>query len=101
MTHHLGTEAQVTRHFSEAHRVAREAMLVYDLHRSAPMYAAIWLFLHTFGFPAHFRSDGLLSVRRGWRVEEWLALADQAGLSGARVWQEHGARILLQIRKAI
>lgn len=60
------------------------------------MYVLIWVFLHTLGFPAHFRSDGLLSVRRGWRVAEWEALAARAGIHGARVWQEHGARILLQ-----
>ncbi len=101
MTHHLGSNTQVARHFSEAHRVSRHGVLVYDLHRSWIMYVVIWLYLHVFGFPAHFRSDGLLSVRRGWRVSEWLALADQAGLSGVRVWQEHGARILLQARKAI
>ncbi len=99
MTHHLGTEEEVAGHFREAMRVSREAVILNDLHRGIPLYVVIWLFLHAFGFPAHFRSDGLLSVRRGWRVGEWTALAERAGLHGARVWQEHGARILLQARK--
>ena len=99
MTHHLGTDADVVRHFREAWRVSRNGVLVYDLHRSRLMYLAIWLFLHTWGFPAHFRSDGLLSVRRGWRVAEWQALAEQAGLPDALVWREHRARILLRARK--
>ena len=99
MTHHLGTDADVAQHFREARRVSRDAVLVYDLHRSLLMYSVIWLFLHAWGFPAHFRSDGLLSVRRSWRVSEWQALAKQAGLNGASVWREHGARVLLQARK--
>ena len=91
MTHHLGTDADVARHFSDASRVSRDAVLLYDLHRGLPMYVMIWLFLHVFGFPAHFRSDGLLSVRRGWRVREWVDLAARAGLKDARVWQERAS----------
>ncbi len=99
MTHHLGSDVDVARHFREAWRVSRDAVLVYDLHRSVLMYGVIWLFLHAWGFPAHFRSDGLLSVRRGWRVQEWQALAEQAGIRNASVWRDHGARILLRARK--
>lgn len=99
MTHHLKSEADVSRHFREAWRVARRAVIIYDLHRNLLLYGTIWALMHAGRFPPWFRSDGLLSVKRGWRVREWRALANRAGLPGARVWLEHGARITLQASK--
>lgn len=99
MTHHLVTEEQVCRHFSEAWRVTRQALFVNDLHRNAILYAALWVLLRVRRFPKHFRDDGLLSVRRGWRVREWQTLAKRAGIPNARVWLYGGARLLLQARR--
>jgi hypothetical protein len=73
--------------------------LIYDLHRNAALYCAIGAVLLAMRVPAHFRADGLLSVRRGWRVGEWRRLAHEAGLDGARVWLDRGARITLLARK--
>lgn len=99
MTHHLVTEEQVCRHFGEAWRVARQALFVNDLHRNAVLYAALWVLLRFRRFPKHFRDDGLLSVRRAWRVGEWQALAARAGIPNVRVWLYGGARLLLQARR--
>lgn len=100
MTHHLGTEAEVIAHFREAARVARRGVLLCDLHRNPFFAAGLWSVLVALGAPGDFRRDGVLSVRRGWRVPEWRRLADAAGLSEARIWSEHGTRVLLQLHKS-
>lgn len=99
MSHHLPSERDVSRHFREAHRVCRRMTLIYDLHRTLPMYVMVWATLMALRCPRHFREDGLLSVRKGWRVGEWQALAQEAGLPQARVWSDHHARIVLQALK--
>ena len=99
MTHHLQTETEVVTHFREAARVARRAVLLCDLHRNPFFLSGLWSLLIALRAPTEFRRDGVLSVLRGWRVAEWRRLADAAGLSSARVWQEHGTRVLLGFKK--
>jgi len=98
MTHHLNDE-EVRRHLREAWRVARAAVFITDLHRNAALYLLLWLLLHLRRYPEHFRHDGLLSVRRGFRVRELQALADAAGWPAARVRLYFGARVILHVRK--
>jgi SAM-dependent methyltransferase len=100
MTHHLETEADVVRHFAEAHRVARRAALICDMHRNVFFYALLAATLTAMRLPAWLRQDGMVSVKRGWRVPEWRAFAQRAGLPHSRVWFEHGTRVLLCSRKA-
>jgi Methyltransferase domain len=100
MTHHLETEADVVAHFREAHRVARRTTLICDMHRNALFYAVLAVVLTAMRVPAWLRSDGLVSVRRGWRVAEWQDFARQAGLPDATVWFEHGTRVLLRSSKS-
>jgi len=50
--------------------------------------------------PASFKSDALLSVKRGWRKADMAGLAEQAGLATAEVKLYFGARLILQARKA-
>jgi hypothetical protein len=69
------------------------------MQRSALFLGALGLFLWLHRVPREFREDGLLSVRRGWRVEEWQRMAAAAGLVDARVWSEHGTRVLLSVQK--
>jgi SAM-dependent methyltransferase len=95
MTHHLADDGSVAQHFREAHRVARRAVLLCDLQRNPLLLGWLWLLLTALGAPREFKSDGLVSVRRGWRATEWRRLARLAGLADARVWEEHGARVLL------
>ena len=98
MTHHL-TDEQVVTHWREAWRVTRDAVFVCDLHRNAGLYALVWLTLHLLRANPSVREDGLISVRRGFRLGEWRELADRAGIAGATVWRYHGTRIVLQARK--
>lgn len=97
MTHHLDSDEDVVAHFREADRVARRAVLFTDLHRNVGFLVGLWLGL--LGAPRAFRADAVLSVRRGWRVPEWQRLAAAAGLKKARVWREHGTRVLLSVAK--
>ena len=97
MTHHLDSDEDVVAHFREADRVARRAALFTDLHRNVAFLVGLWLGL--LGAPRAFRADAVLSVRRGWRVPEWQRLAAAAGLTRARVWREHGTRVLLSVAK--
>jgi SAM-dependent methyltransferase len=98
MTHHL-TDEQVVTHWREAWRVTRDAIFICDLHRNALLYTLVWLALHMMRAEANVLEDGLISVRRGFRLGEWRGLAAQAGIAGASIWRYHGTRIVLQARK--
>ena len=100
MTHHLAGDGEVVEHFREARRVARECVLISDMHRSSVLYSLIWVILHLGNFPKHFREDGLLSVKRGFRQDEWRELAKRAGINEAKVWVHFGARVMLAAQKA-
>lgn len=99
MTHHLQTDAEVIQHFREAWRVARRGVVLCDMHRNPAFHAVLGVLLVGMGCPREFIADGLLSVRRGWRVAEWRRFVDEAGLCGAKVWFEHGTRVLMAALK--
>ena len=95
MTHHLVSDEEVERHLSEAWRVARRAIVLSDLHRGLLLYGVLWVFLHVFRYPGHFSADALLSVRRGFRVNELRRLAQKAGITAACVELNYRMRISL------
>jgi SAM-dependent methyltransferase len=98
MTHHL-TDEQVVTHWREAWRVTRDAIFICDLHRNAGLYALVWLTLHLMRANPTVLEDGLISVRRGFRLNEWRELAARAEIPAASVWRYHGTRTVLQARK--
>jgi SAM-dependent methyltransferase len=98
MTHHL-TDEQVITHWREAWRVTRDAIFICDLHRNAGLYALLWLTLHLMRVDRTVLEDGLISVRRGFRLDEWRELAGRAEIPAAKIWRYHGTRIVLQARK--
>jgi hypothetical protein len=79
--------------------VAKRLVLICDLHRNRFFWLALAALLWSIRLPREFRRDGLLSIERGWRVPDWRRLAEAAGLTNARIWQEHGTRILLAVVK--
>lgn len=99
MTHHLDVPQGVVDHFREAYRVARKMVVIYDLHRTVPMYLLVWGTLICLRAPKDFRDDGLLSVKKGWRPPEWLEMAKQAGINEASVRVDRVARVVLQAVK--
>jgi SAM-dependent methyltransferase len=99
MTHHL-TGAEVVTHFREAWRVARCAVLVSDVHRNPFLLALVWLGVRVLGLNREMREDSVISVRRGFRLDEWRRHAETAGIPGARVWLYACTRIMLGALKA-
>lgn len=79
--------------------MTRDALVLSDLHRNACLYGLVWFWVHALGFSANLRGDGLLSVRRGFRVPEWRRLAQQAGILHGHAWLYLGARIMLDACK--
>ena len=98
MTHHL-SDGDVAQHFREAWRVTRDALFVNDLHRNGALLAMVWVAGYLTRLSPSMRSDGLLSVRRGWRLAEWRELARKAGIPKADVSLYFGSRIFLRARK--
>lgn len=98
MTHHL-TDEQVVAHWREAWRVTRDAIFISDLHRNALLYTLVWLTMRLMRSDRNTFEDGLISVRRGFQLDEWRELAGRAGIPATKVWCYHYTRILLQARK--
>jgi 2-polyprenyl-3-methyl-5-hydroxy-6-metoxy-1,4-benzoquinol methylase len=98
MTHHL-TDQQTILHFQEAWRVTRDVLFLTDIHRNIGAMTIIWIILTLMGTTPEFRSDGVISVQRGWRLAEWRQLAALAGIPNARISLYYGSRIFLQARK--
>ena len=98
MAHHL-TDLEVKMLLEETWRVARRAVVVCDLHRNIGLYLLLRLLFCFQKHPASFRADGLLSVKRGWRVEELLDLARAAGIPEAKAKLRFGARIVLHAER--
>lgn len=99
MTHHLDVPDGVVSHFREAYRVAKKMVIIYDLHRTLPLYFLVWGTLICLQVPKDFRDDGLLSVKKGWRAPEWLEMAKQAGIAEPKVHVDRVARVVLQAVK--
>jgi ubiquinone/menaquinone biosynthesis C-methylase UbiE len=100
MTHHLTTDEEAVRHLREAHRVAARGVFISDARRSLFLYAVLWVVLRVLRLSPEMVSDGLLSVRRCWRLSEWRDLADRAGFGGT-VHNYFGARVILAARKTL
>jgi ubiquinone/menaquinone biosynthesis C-methylase UbiE len=76
-------------------RVARRGVLVADLERSWPGYAATWLWSRACTANPLTRHDGPLSALRAYTAPELQALAAAAGLATARVYREPFFRLAL------
>ena len=98
MLHHL-RDAEARQLLGEAWRVARDGILVCDLHRNSVLYALLWLLFQFQNFPQSFRADALLSVKRSWRISELRELLAGSDLGQAEVRLYFGARLVLQARK--
>jgi ubiquinone/menaquinone biosynthesis C-methylase UbiE len=93
-THHLLDE-QVVQVLREMSRVAKRRIFVLDLHRHPVAYFLYTtvgkLVLHN----RFVRHDGALSILRGFKSDELLALAQRAGLGDIRVERHFPYRLVL------
>jgi 2-polyprenyl-3-methyl-5-hydroxy-6-metoxy-1,4-benzoquinol methylase len=84
MCHHL-TDHEIVAFLQQAYVVAKEAVILNDLHRHWLATAAYALVA-----PIFFRNrlticDGLLSIRRSFTRKEWIAYLDAAGIPAQEV----------------
>ena len=96
--HHLSSDDAVSllRRMKDA---AGRLVLVNDLERSRFNYWAVWFACHALSRSRVVRFDGPASVRSAFTPQEALDLAEQAGLSGAKVGRRFPCRFLLSWRR--
>lgn len=75
--HHL-TDNQLVSFFQSAKKIASRAIIINDLQRSRWAYALFWLISPLFNNRL-IRYDGLISIRRGFKRAELVALLRAAG----------------------
>jgi len=92
VAHHLEPEALTTL-LCECDRVARRAVIISDLRRSRLALAAFWVGARLLRFDHATRTDGLLSIRRGFHSRELEEALRRAGVVG-RVWRRPCFRLL-------
>lgn len=94
--HHFSPEEAV-RMLRSAFACARRGLIMSDVVRGWLPLAAFWLAQPIFARHELTRRDGMLSVRRGYTPAELIALADAAGLPGARVTTHFPFRMTLVV----
>jgi 2-polyprenyl-3-methyl-5-hydroxy-6-metoxy-1,4-benzoquinol methylase len=99
MTHHL-TDEEAVLHLREAWRVTRDGLFICDLNRNAGLYLMLWLSTRLMRVCRPVCEDALISVKRGFSLNELRVLAGKAQLATAKVWLFYASRIVLQARKA-
>jgi len=82
--HHLEPVAAV-RYLAEMDAAARRGLVVNDLMRSRPAYAAVWLATRMLTRNRMSRHDGPMSVLRAYTPDEVRGLCEKAGLFDVRV----------------
>jgi ubiquinone/menaquinone biosynthesis C-methylase UbiE len=95
--HHLSNDACV-HVLSEMWRIARQRVLVNDLHRHRVAYVSIRALTALFSKSKMVRHDGPTSVRRAFRPSELLDIAKRAGVA-ARVCRSFPYRLVLVAEK--
>ena len=78
--HHLSDE-EIIQNLKNFDHLAKQGIIINDLVRSPAAYAGFFLFSLAAGRNAIFRHDGLLSVKRSFRLAEARQYIEKAGLS--------------------
>jgi ubiquinone/menaquinone biosynthesis C-methylase UbiE len=84
LLHHLEPDA-AARCLGEMATVARLGIVVNDLLRTRLTLGLVWVATRLFARHRFSRHDGPLSVRRAYRPDELVALADKAGVASVDV----------------
>ena len=94
--HHL-TDAQITEALKEMRRVSTRGIVVIDLHRHHVPYLAYRMFCLAFGISRLVKEDGLLSIKRGFRINELEDMAIAAGVRSPTLLQVSPGRVVMAI----
>jgi hypothetical protein len=95
--HHFADEGAV-RLLSKMKSAACLAVLVDDLRRSRAGYAMAWVGTRVLSRSHVVHTDGPLSARAAFTIDEIRTLATRAGLTGARITRHWPCRFLLDWR---
>ena len=94
--HHFGEE-EISGAFSSLLARSRHALIINDLERSLVLYFTCYL-LTRFVKSKASRNDALLSVKKGFRIEEIRALLDRSNVMGT-IQRQFCGRLLVSIYK--
>ena len=106
VTRWLVVASQLFHHFTRAagvslarelNRIARIGVVISDLRRARVAAAGIWLAAHALRFHPVSRTDGVVSVRRGFTADELTDLCVMAGVTAA-VHRRPGFRVVAHWR---
>lgn len=76
--HHLSDEELIL-FLQDLHRAARQAVIINDLHRHA-LAEKLYKLISPLFRNRLITHDGLISIRRGFKRHEWIALLKKAGI---------------------
>ena len=93
-THHLSDE-QIPFVLKEMSRVALRGIVVIDLERSVRAWFLYQLFCLVYRISPLVRQDGSLSIRKGFRAEEFRAIGEKVGLPDFSVTRSAPYRVVL------
>jgi len=79
LCHHLN-DHELVDFFKAAHSIARQAVIINDLHRHPLAYALFWLVSPLFNNRL-IRYDGLLSIKRSFTRKELISYLEVAGIA--------------------
>lgn len=82
--HHLADEALI-RFLRWMHGIARRGWFINDLRRSAIAYGLFGAGTSVGGWHRFIRHDGLISITRAFREDDWLRLLEEAGIRADEV----------------
>lgn len=97
-THHL-TDEQIIRVLPEMTRVARRGIVVIDLERSPMAWFLYQLFCLAYRISPLVRQDGSLSIKKGYKLEEFERLAERLNIKAATVVRSKPFRVVLSSLK--
>ncbi len=84
VAHHMSHE-QLVAFLRFMEREAASGWLVNDLHRHRLAYMGFPLLARAMGWHRIVREDGMLSIARSFRPDEWRAILGEAGIEGAEI----------------
>ncbi len=91
--HHL-TDQQIRENLLSLNSLTKRGIIINDLSRSRMSYAGFWI-LSLFTRDPVFRHDGLLSIRRAFRIEDLEKLRVETGLLYLHPRKHPGGRVAL------
>jgi SAM-dependent methyltransferase len=97
-THHLPEELIPTV-LAEMSRTARRGIVVIDLERSVVAWVLYRLFCFAYRISPLVRQDGLLSIRKGFRADEFRSIGSAAGLPNVAVHRHAPYRVVMSALK--